>query len=557
MEALRATILKLRILGAAGEVTGSNYMIETKGYKVLVDCGFHQGQDEQKHEGEPFTYSPADVDAVLLTHAHIDHSGRIPLLVKQGFKGKIYSTYATAELVEILWRDSAHLMQEDAQWRTRKNARKGLPKVEPLYGMPEVEEALLMRSPKAYDEVIELMPGLKIRFREAGHILGSAIIETWISEDGMEKPVKVVFSGDLGPLDGVIEKPPTLIEDADFTLIESTYGDRLHKSLEDTRSEFQNAMEEALKTSAKVLVPTFVVDRAQRMLYEFDLLQKKFPDMKMPSIYLDSPMGVKTTEIYRKYVNLLSQDLKDMLVRGDDPFEPENFRFVRTADESKAVNAETSGIILAGSGMCSGGRIMHHLKHNLFKSDTHVFFVGYQAYGTLGRRLVDGAKSVRIAGEEVSVKAQLHTLNGFSAHADRDDLLKWASEFPNKTRFIVVHGEPASAEALALGLKDKGYSARVPAIGDEIDLTAQAETAASPESRAVRMPVVSPYITKRIGVSAQDVARTLQSIADMARGLEGIEINEQNAKRVLPLLISAETLLNAAEELNQENKKSA
>lgn len=390
--------MKLRILGAAGEVTGSNYMIETAGYKVLVDCGTHQGADEERHEGESFPYDPTGIDAVLLTHAHIDHSGRIPLLVKLGFKGKIYCTHATAELVEVLLRDSARIMKEDAEWRTRKNARKGLPPVEPLYSERDVEDALAYRSPIPYDEVVEILPGLGVRFREAGHILGSAIIETWISEEGMEKPVKVVFSGDLGPLDGVIEKPPAVVEEADFVLIESTYGDRLHKSLEDTRAEFQQAMEAAVRAGGKVLIPTFVVDRAQRMLYEFKLLQKKLPDLKMANIYLDSPMGVKTTEIYSEHETLLSRELKEMLASGDDPFEPRGFSFIRTAEESRAINAMDDGIVLAGSGMCSGGRIMHHLKHSLYKK-TRTYSSSATSLRHAGpphrRRREDGAHSGR------------------------------------------------------------------------------------------------------------------------------------------------------------------
>ncbi len=532
--------MKLRILGAAGEVTGSNYMIETAGYKVLVDCGTHQGADEERNEGEGFPYAQASIDAVLLPHAQIDHSGKLPLLVKLGFKGKIYCTHATSELIDILLRDSARIMKEDAEWRSRKNARRGLPAAGPLYGEREVEETLARRSPLPYDEVVELLPGLRVRFRDAGHILGSSIIEAWISEDGGGKSVKTVFSGDLGPLDGVIEKPPAVVEEADFVLIESTYGDRLHKSLADTRAEFQDAMEAAVRAGGKVLVPTFVVDRAQRMLYEFTLLQKKLPDLKMADIYLDSPMGVKTTEIYSAHAPLLSRGLKEMLASGEDPFEPRGFSFVRTAEESRAINAKKDGIILAGSGMCSGGRIMHHLKHSLYKKDTHVFFVGYQAYGTLGRRLVDGAKKVRIAGEEISVCAQFHTLNGFSAHADRDDLLSWASHFPKKARFIVVHGEPKSAESLALGLKDAGYTARVPAIGDEIDLLAPAPEKAT-------MPVISKRILDRIEFNPQDIENALNLIAERTDEMrETLIKNTEQCRDIMPLLISARTLLETA-----------
>ena len=543
--------MKLRILGAAGEVTGSNYMIETDSYKVLVDCGFHQGQDEQKHEGESFNYDPTGVDALILTHAHIDHSGRIPLLVKEGFRGKVFCTAATAELVEILWRDSAKIMGEDAEWRTRKNSRKGLPAVEPLYTEKEVEATLKLLSPIPYDEIIEIREGLKVRLREAGHILGSSIIEAWVSENNGTKSAKVVFSGDLGSLEGVIENPPTLIQEADFVLIESTYGDRLHKSLEDTRTEFEEALKEALKTSAKVLVPTFVVDRAQRVLYELDRFQKKYPDLRMPKIYLDSPMGVKVTEIYGKYIPHLSRELKEMFLKGDDPFEPENFQFIRSADESRAINEEKSGIILAGSGMCSGGRIMHHLKHNLFKPDTHVFFVGYQAHGTLGRRLVDGAKEIRIAGEDVSVKAQFHTLNGFSAHADRNDLLEWASNFPKKTRFVVVHGEPKSAKALAMGLNDKGYAAMVPALNDTIDLLAPAE------EKPVRMPVISQRIIDRLELGPQDIAQLLASITLKADEIQRLTIDSKDYAKIMPLLVSAKTLLEAASSLGEEDRKTA
>jgi metallo-beta-lactamase family protein len=294
-----------------------------------------------------------------------------------------------------------------------------------------------------------------------------------------------------------------------------------------------------------MLVPTFVVDRAQRMLYEFKLLQKQMPDLKMPPIYLDSPMGVKTTEIYSKYKPLLSRGLKEMLLAGEDPFEPEGFKFVRTADESRAINDVNDAIVLAGSGMCAGGRIMHHLKHSLYKKDTHVFFVGYQAYGTLGRRLVDGAKTVRIAGEEVAVNASFHTLNGFSAHADQDDLLKWASFFPQKTQFIVVHGEPKSSQALAECLSAEGYFARVPAFGDEIDLTAKA-----PEKAG--RPVIAQSIRDRAEIYPLDVENALNSIASCMEDMrESVIKNSRQYKETMPLLISARVLLEAAAALSE------
>ena len=546
--------MKLRFFGAAGEVTGSNHMIDTRNYKVLVDCGTRQGQDEQKHEADGFPYNPADIAAVILTHAHIDHSGKLPLLVKQGFRGKIYCTEATAELVDILLHDSARIMQEDAEWKTRKNMRKGAAVVEPLYGEKDVDETLKLLAPLPYKQETELLPGLKVRLQPAGHILGSAIVEAWISEDEGQKPVKVVFSGDLGQFSRVIELPPTMIDEADFVLIESTYGDRLHKSLEDTRAEFEQTMKDALATSAKILIPTFVVDRAQRMLYELDQFEKKYPQLHLPPTYLDSPMGVKTTEIYRKYSELLQPPLREMLQHGDDPFAPNVFQFVRTGEESRALNAQQSGIILAGSGMCSGGRIMHHLKHNLYKSDTHVIFVGYQAYGTLGRRLVDGEKDIRIAGEDVSVKAQIHTINGFSAHADRDDLLKWAEHIGPKARFIVVHGEPKSSEALATGLRDKGFAATVPALGDEIDLLSTTQEIA-------QMPTVSPRLLDRITFNEQDLTQTLAAIMSRAAGMQQASVNGRNYKQIMPLLISARTLLETAEGLTslaeQQEKKSA
>lgn len=537
--------MKLRILGAAGEVTGSSYLLETNNLKVLFDCGFFQGKDEQKHDGDVFMFNPADIDALFLTHAHIDHSGRIPLLVKQGFKSKIYCTFATSELVDIMWNDSAHLMQEESEWRSRKNLRRGLPSVEPLYGVGDVQAAIDLKCPINYDEVIEIFPDLSVRYRDAGHILGSAIIEAWITESLCDKAVKVVFSGDLGPARGVIEKSPAIIEEADFVLIESTYGDRLHKSLEDTRGEFQGVMEDAVRRGSKVLIPTFIVDRAQRVLYELVLLQKKLGgSLTMPAIYFDSPMGVKTTEIYKKYAAQLSKELKDMFISGEDPFSPSGFEFIRTPDESKRINDLPSGIVMAGSGMATGGRIVHHLKHNLYKPDTHVIFVGFQARGTLGRRLVDGVREVRIAGEDVRVNAMLHTINGFSAHADKQDLLTWASRLPKKTRFIVIHGDPKSTEALALALRDLGYTAHAPALNEEIDLL-------MPVQDSARLPLLSPTLLNQTQSADQDIYQMLSSIMNRVDALQKNGVSPADYDKVVPMLASARTLLDMAEAIGE------
>ncbi len=521
--------MRLRILGAAGEVTGSSYLLEIGESRILVDCGLHQGKDEDRLNREPFPLAPESLTAVVFTHAHLDHTGRVPLLVKQGFSGKIWATLPTAELVKVLWTDSAHLMKEEAEWRSRKNARKGLPPVNPLYDEEDVTKALEYLVPASYDDVILLAPGVKVRFRDAGHILGSAVLEFWLSEGTSQKEVKVVFSGDLGPQETVMERNPALIEDADYVVIESTYGDRLHKTNAESRDEFREVMRLALRSKAKVLIPTFVVDRAQRVLYEIMLLQKEGVLEEDLPIFFDSPMGVRATDIYRKHINLLSSEIQGHVHRGDDPFSPEQLRYISDAEESRGINGVARAVVLAGSGMCNGGRIVHHLKHNLWNEKCHVCFVGYQAQGTLGRRLVDGTKRVRIAGEEVSVKARLHTINGFSAHADRRDLLKWAGNFINGPLFIVTHGEPKSSRSLAEGLTGLGFRAEVPVPGQEFVL--EAEHAFAPEAV---VPVFS-------GSKEAATKRLLSDVAIMASDIQ--DADELPDEDLLPLLESSRTLL--------------
>ncbi|WP_039879672.1 MBL fold metallo-hydrolase [Jonquetella anthropi] len=458
--------MRLKFLGATQEVTGSCYLIEVGGHRVLVDFGMHQGENEEANY-DPLSFDPTSIDALLLTHAHIDHSGRIPLLARSGFKGKVYCTLPTAELVELLWADSANLMKEDAAWRSRKNLRKGLPAVEPLYDETDIGNALKLLYPISYDDRYDVVPGLSVRFRDAGHIIGSSILEVFLTEG--DRNVKVVFSGDLGPAKTVMERAPAEINEADYVLIESTYGDRDHKTNEETRKEFQELMADLLAHKSKIYIPTFVVDRAQRIMYELALLRDQGIGTDLP-VYFDSPLGVKATEVYQNHLDMMSQEIQMYRRSGKNPF-LDSVEFVSTVEDSQKINTKSYGVVMAGSGMVNGGRIVHHLKNGIWNPNNHVVFVGYQARGTAGRRIVDGAKTIRLAGEEVAVKAQIHTIGGFSAHADRTDLILWAEHFRlSMPQFFVVHGEPQAANALQEALEGRGFSAQVADVDLEIEL---------------------------------------------------------------------------------------
>lgn len=529
--------MRLKILGAAGEVTGSNYMLEFNDNRVLIDCGLHQGRNEDERNREPFHFDPLSVDAVLLTHAHIDHTGRVPLLVKQGFKGKVVATLPTVELTDVLWKDSARLMREEASWKTKKNARRGLPAVEPLFSSDDVELALGQLSPVSYDDKIDILPGLVVRFRDAGHIMGSSMLEVWITEKGEE--VKIVFSGDLGPQKTVMERNPAVITHADYVVTESTYGDREHKTNDESREEFQTLMKQLLGSKAKVYIPTFVVDRAQRVMYELMLLQDQGIMSDVP-IYFDSPMGVKATRIYEDHLDLCSSEIQEYRHKGGNPFSPDRLKYVSSVEESQSINNIDHAIVLAGSGMCNGGRIVHHLKHGIWNPENHIVFVGYQAVGTLGRRLVDGQKKLRIAGDDVTVRAQLHTINGFSAHADRRDLLKWAENFKDeRPTFFVTHGEPKAALSLSEGLKELNFQAIVPEVDQEFELTKGAT------ERLSRIDVVS---SSHSSDRHAQISVMLDEVAGLASRLSEGAAEMNNVEQTLPLLQSVKVLLEAVAE---------
>ncbi|MCD6420586.1 MAG: MBL fold metallo-hydrolase [Synergistetes bacterium] len=502
--------MKITFLGAAREVTGSMYMLERNdGGIFLVDCGMFQGRSEHSNE-ENFPFEAKEVDFLILTHAHLDHSGRIPKLVKDGFSGKLYMTYPTSELVKVLWKDTVKLMGEEAEWKNRKNRRSGKPEVVPLFDMDDVERAASLIEVVPYDEMVELN-GVNFRLRDAGHILGSSSVELWV--DGL----KMVFSGDVGPQRNGIEGAPAFITDADYVVVESTYGDRLHKGLDETRREFRDAILSTIKRG-KVLIPSFVVDRAQRIIYEFSLMKSEGLLPHNLQIFFDSPMGKAVTEIYKEHKDLLSGEVLEFMSKGHDPFDVKGLSYVSSVEESKRINDVESAIVIAGSGMCNGGRIVHHLKHNLWKDTTSVIFVGYQAVGTLGRKIVEGAERVRVAGEDVKVAAHIYTINGFSAHADRDELLKWVSGFGNDTVFFVTHGEEKSSLSLAKAIMDAGKSAVVPVPGQTVELDRKEDIEKSVELLEGRGQILDDiqskldYIKKHGIAYSADVEALLKSV---------------------------------------------
>ena len=453
-------MVRVTCLGGVGTVTGSSYLVETPGGKrLLVDCGLFQGGRQiESRNWEPWGFSPSELEAVFLTHAHIDHSGRLPKLVKDGYRGTIYTSPPTAELCEIMLLDSGHIQEMDAEWQTRKNRRNGKPDVLPLYTVEDAQATLPHFRPVERDQVIEIEPGVKLRLRNAGHILGSSILELWIKEKGDK--TKLVFSGDLGRKNQLIVKDPHEIFDADYLFVESTYGDRKHKSFDDSKAELLEAINYSYGHGEKIIIPAFAVERTQEILYILGELDRagKLPNIP---IYLDSPLAIKATEIFRKNKKCYDQEAQAIVEEGYDPFDMPNLRFTLTTQESIEINElQGSAIVIAANGMCTAGRIKHHLKHNLWREGASLVIVGYQAAGTTGRKIVEGAKRVKIFRENVAVNAKVFTIGGFSAHADQEDLLQWISHFESRPEVFVVHGEPASSQVLA-GLIEQRFKLKV------------------------------------------------------------------------------------------------
>lgn len=452
--------MKIKFCGASSGVTGSCHLITTENHKVLLDCGqFQGGKAQNALNYEPFQFDPTEIECVILSHAHIDHCGRLPLLVKRGFKGSIYCTDATADLIEVMLKDSAYIHEKDAEWDNKRAERAGKPPVEPLYTVDDAMEALKYVRPVLYDQMIDINDEMRIVFNDAGHILGSSITELWVRDEG--KDTKIVFSGDLGVMDRPILRNPTKIKKADYVIMESTYGNRLHPENSTSLGELLSVILKTVKRGGTVVIPSFAVGRTQELIYQLDRLYSENMEvakqLENVKVYIDSPMATTATEVFKKNAQVFDEEAKNYILKGDNPLDFKNLYFTRSTDDSRMLNFDNSPkIIISASGMCEAGRIRHHLKHNLWNKNSSIVFVGYQAEGTLGRRLVEGAKDVTLFGEEIHVNAEIYNLEGFSGHADRNGLEEWLAAFkvPPKKVFL-VHGEMQSKRDFAEYINEK------------------------------------------------------------------------------------------------------
>jgi metallo-beta-lactamase family protein len=451
--------MHIKFLGAATSVTGSCHLITTEKSKILLDCGMFQGnEDLEELNWEPFDFNPAELDFVLLSHAHIDHSGRIPLLVKRGFCGKIYCTDATADLLEVMLRDSAYIQEKEAEWQNRKNERAGRPPVEPLYTIRDAEMALRHIEPVLYDQLLSPSEDVKVVFNDAGHILGSSIIELFVTENG--ESTKLVFTGDLGMKNKPILRDPTVIKKADFVIMEATYGDRIHAEDSTSINRMIDVILKTVERGGNVIIPSFAVGRTQELIYLFNRFYQEHEEYREAlddiMVYVDSPMAISATEVFRRNAQVFDEETKSYILKGTNPLDFKNLRFTRTSEESKALNLDPKPkVIISASGMCEAGRIKHHLKHNLWNPKASIIFVGYQSVGTLGRSIVDGDKTVTIFGERIQVEAEIHNFQGFSGHADKDGLLEWVGGFRKPPHEIfLVHGEESAKRQLAESIRE-------------------------------------------------------------------------------------------------------
>ena len=474
--------MKITFLGATKTVTGSNFLVEAAGKKFLVDCGMYQGSAEEEYENEaPFDFDVGTIDFMLLTHAHIDHSGRIPKLYNEGYRNPIYAHKATCDLCSLMLPDSGHIQEMESEWKNRKRERKGEKPIPPIYTAEDAARCLEIFVSVKYDELIQITPEIHVRFNDAGHMLGSSIIEIWAKEDGKE--VKAVFTGDLGNNDIPLLGSPTMINSTDFLVMESTYGSRLHMRNDEKAELFLKIVSETIDNGGNVIIPSFAVGRTQEILYELNKIKevkddeefkREYSTLMRAPVYVDSPLAISATEVFRDNMELFDEETKHAISTGDNPLEFPGLRFTMTADESKALNESTiPSIIISASGMCEVGRIKHHLKHNLWNPKNTILFVGYQAPGTLGYSIVNGAKKVKIFGEEIAVNARVEYIEGYSGHADQEWLMNFVYSFREQRpkHIFLVHGEEESQEVLKHKIEEEiNIPVSIPEYGETYEL---------------------------------------------------------------------------------------
>ncbi len=483
--------MKIKFLGAARTVTGSCHIMETNGHRFAVDCGMHQGNAEiEKRNLDMEAYEPEKIDFCVITHAHIDHSGLLPRLVKKGFRGPIYVTPPTKDLLGILLLDSAHIQEMEAQWKNQKRVRHGEKNVEPLYTQKDAEATFPRLQAVPYGKSFTPCPGVDMTFRDAGHILGASMVEILVTENGDQS--KLIFSGDIGRPAQLLMEDPTIQKTADFLFMESTYGNRDHKNEADSLKELAEAIAYSYKNGEKVIIPAFALERTQEMIYSLHLLAK---EGRLPAdmpVFVDSPLATKATEIFRRYTSYLDEEYKSLLKSGENPLDLPQLHFTQTTKESVAIN-EINGpaVVISASGMADAGRIKHHLRHNLWRPGASIVFVGFQAQGTTGRKIIDGAEKVRIFQEDIAVKAKIFTINGFSAHAGQSQLLTWLSHFQNpQMQVFLIHGEQTGQKVLADIIRERfNFQVFIPDYLEEVTLKPghELERVAHPEKAAPRI----------------------------------------------------------------------
>lgn len=509
--------MKLSFFGAARAVTGSCHCIEVGGKKLLVDCGLQQGRDE--HDNSAFDFAPGYIDAVIITHAHIDHSGRVPLLVKQGYQGPIYTTGMTGQLLSIMLRDSAHIQESDAQWKNQKGKRAGREPVEPIYTVADAEAAIKQIKHFEYNQMIDIFEGVKIRFVDAGHLLGSASVEMWLTEEGVTK--KVLFSGDIGNIDQPIIRDPQLVYEADYVVMESTYGNRNHEGTDDYTERLAVIIDETFSRGGNVIIPSFAVGRTQELLYAMREMKERGLVKSHPNftVCVDSPLAREATQIFSGDLRgYLDEEALKVVKGGDALFTFPGLTMTASSEESKLLNMDPSPkVILSASGMCDAGRIRHHLKHNLWRAASSIVFVGYQGEGTLGRRLLEGAESVKLFGEEINVAAKIYNFKGLSSHADREHLLAWIGAVtPKPQQVFVVHGDREITQIFAETLRDRSIPAHAPLYQEVYDLKENRMLAAGVELEPKR-----PKQSEHVSSSYWDLEAVGMDLLALIHGKKG------------------------------------